>query len=166
MRGKYMGNTMVWRLLTWLMLSSCGFLSGCSMLGMDYFKGEKASWSQVMIAASDDANDNSAVAVDIVLVSDETLLPRLAELSAAKWFSSRADLSNTYPKGLRYSSWEVVPSQHLSVPVSKLEGARVMGGFVYARYSGSGAYRARIDAFDGRLLVRLDRKNFTVRVGE
>jgi len=137
-------------------------LGGCSTLGLDYFNGDKVAWSQALVAAADDANGDSAVAVDVVLISDEALLPRFDDLTAAKWFASRTDLANTYPQGLRYVGWEVVPGQRLSVPGAQFEGPRVAGAFVFARYAAPGAHRARIDGFSGRLLIRLENKAFTV----
>lgn len=141
-------------------------LAGCSALGLDYFKGEKPAWKQVMVSAADDANGDSPVAVDIVLIKDETLLPRFAELTAAKWFSARADLLNTYPQGLRYEGWEVVPGQRLIVPGEKFEGSRVAGAFVFARYGAPGAHRARVETFSGRLVIRLENKAFTVTAAQ
>lgn len=151
------------RCSAWVLLMA---LAGCSALGLDYFKGEKPAWTQVLVSAADDANGDSPVAVDLVLVKDETLLPRFAELTAAKWFAGKADLLNTYPQGLRYEGWEVVPGQHLNVPGQKLEGPRVAGAFVFARYAAPGAHRARVDGFSGRLLIRLENKGFTVTAGQ
>lgn len=141
-------------------------LSGCSALGLDYFKGDKVGWSQATVAAADDANGDSPIAVDVVMISDDTLMPRFAELTAAKWFSGKTDLLNTYPQGLRVQGWEVVPGQRLTVPGANFEGPRVAGAFVFARYAGPGAHRARIDSFDGRLLIRLENKAFTVTAGK
>ncbi|WP_313378568.1 hypothetical protein [Achromobacter insolitus] len=147
----------------WMLLMA---LAGCSALGLDYFKGEKAAWTQVVVSAADDANGDSPVAVDLVLVRDETLMARFTELTAARWFAGKADLLNTYPQGLRYDGWEVVPGQHLTVPGEKFEGPRVAGAFVFARYAVPGAHRARVDAFSGRLLIRLENKGFTVMAGQ
>jgi type VI secretion system protein len=134
-------------------------LGGCSMLGLS---GEKATWSQVTFTASDDANNNSPVAVDVVLVSDPAMLARLAETPASKWFSVREDLMSTYPKNLRYRSWEVVPGQHMDVSGDEFAGSRVAGAFVFANYQGPGAHRARIEQFSGHMVVQLDSNNLTV----
>ncbi|HEY3599923.1 MAG TPA: hypothetical protein VGL08_20695, partial [Paraburkholderia sp.] len=96
-----------------LALLLAGALTGCSMLG---FKGDKASWSEMTLTAGDDVNGNSPVAVDIVLVTDDAMLARVADLPAAKWFAGRADLAGTFPKSIRYRSWEIVPGQHIDVP--------------------------------------------------
>ncbi|OXJ22613.1 hypothetical protein CFB82_39775 [Burkholderia sp. HI2714] len=134
-------------------------LGGCSTLGLS---GEKAKWSEVTFTASDDANNNSPVAVDVVLVSDPAMLARLAEMTASKWFSVRDDLVSTYPKNLRYRSWEIVPSQHMGVSGDEFAGSRVAGAFVFANYRGPGAHRARIEHFSGRMVVQLDSNNLTV----
>jgi type VI secretion system protein len=92
--------------------SLAGLLSGCAWLGLS---GEKAKWSEVTLSASDDANDNSPVAVDIVMVSDAAMLARVAEMPASKWFAGRDDLVHTFPKDLRFQSWEIVPGQRMVV---------------------------------------------------
>jgi type VI secretion system protein len=134
-------------------------LSACSMLG---FHGEKASWSQMTLTASDDINNDSPVAVDVVLVSDDAMLARLADLPASKWFAGRADLANTFPKSLRYRSWEIVPGQRLEVPGDMFAGPRVAGAFVFANYQTPGAHRVRIEQFRDRLVVQLDNNAFSV----
>jgi type VI secretion system protein len=134
-------------------------LGGCAMLG---FKGDKVKWTQLTLSASDDVNNNSPVAVDVVLVTDDTLVAKLAELPASKWFAARADLVNTYPEGLRYRSWEVVPGQQLVVPGETFEGSRVAGAFVFANNPAPGAHRVRIEQFGGRLAVQLDNNTFSV----
>ncbi|MEM5299317.1 hypothetical protein VSR82_34025 [Burkholderia sp. JPY481] len=134
-------------------------VGGCSMLGLS---GEKAKWSQVTFTASDDINNNSPVAVDVVLVSDPAMLARLAEMPASKWFTARDDLVKTYPKNLRYRSWEIVPGLHLDVSGDAFAGSRVAGAFVFANYQDPGAHRARIEHFSGHMVVQLDSNNLTV----
>ncbi|ACC75056.1 hypothetical protein PPMP20_01110 [Paraburkholderia phymatum] len=136
-----------------------GALGGCSVLGMS---GEKAKWSQVTLSASDEVNNNSAVAVDVVLVSDDAMLARVAEMPASKWFTGRSDLVRTYPKNLRYRSWEIVPGQHVEVSGDEFAGPRVAGAFVFANYEGPGAHRVRIEHFSGHIVVQLDSNNFSV----
>ena len=134
-------------------------LAGCSML---FPSGDKVKWDELTLAASDDANNDSPVAVDVVFVTDKALLERIAELPASKWFSVRGDLTGTFPNALRYQSWELVPGQRLVVPKDKLRGPRVAGVFVFADYPGPGAHRVRVERFDGRLVVQLGENAFTV----
>ncbi|MFC0401963.1 hypothetical protein [Paraburkholderia rhizosphaerae] len=134
-------------------------LAGCGMFGSS---GDKVKWSQMTLTASDDLNNNAPVAVDVVLVSDRALLERIADLPASKWFSARADLAATFPQGLRYRSWEMVPGQRLDVPGDTFAGPRVAAAFVFANYQGPGAHRVRIDTFNGRMVVLLNSTAFTV----
>lgn len=134
-------------------------LAGCGTLGLS---GEKAAWSQVALVASDDVNNNSPVAVDVVLVSDDAMLERVAELPASKWFAARADLLSTFPKSVRYQSYEVVPGQRLNLPEDTFDGPRVVAAFVFADYPDPGAHRVRIQKFSGRLVVQLDSNSFSV----
>ncbi|WP_408433015.1 hypothetical protein [Paraburkholderia fungorum] len=143
-----------------LMAMGCAcVLASCGMLGLS---GEKASWSHVTLVASDDVNNNSPVAIDVVLVSDDVMLARLADLPASKWFAGRADLLSTFPASLRYRSWEVVPGQRLDLPADAFAGPRVVAAFVFANYPDPGAHRVRIQKFSGRLVVQLDSNSFSV----
>lgn len=137
-------------------------LAGCAVPSFLSFKGDKVKWKQVTLAAKDDANNNSPVAVDVVFVTDEAMQARLAELPASKWFAGREDLSSTFPKEIRYRSWEVVPGQRLSIAGDDFEGPRVAAAFVFANYREPGAHRVRIDQFSGTLVIQLDAAAFTV----
>lgn len=134
-------------------------LAGCSML---FPSGDKVKWDELTLSASDEANNDSPVAVDVVFVTDKTLLARIAELPASKWFAARADLAATFPDSIRYQSWELVPGQRLVVPGDKLRGPRVAGVFVFADYHGPGANRVRVERFNGRLVVQLGANAFSV----
>ena len=146
------------------MVLLASLLAGCAMPSFLSFKGDKVKWPQVTLSASDDVNNNSPIAVDVVLVTDDTLVARLAELPAGKWFSARDDLANTYPDGLRYRSWELVPGQQLTIPGTTFQGPRVAGAFVFANYPAPGAHRVRIEQFSARLAVQLDNNTFSVSV--
>lgn len=134
-------------------------LAGCSIL---FPAGDKVKWDELTLAASDEANNDSPVAVDVVFVTDKAMLDRVAELPASKWFSVRGDLVATFPDAIRYQSWELVPGQRLVVPGDKLRGPRVAGVFVFADYPGPGANRVRVERFNGRLVVQLGDNAFSV----
>jgi type VI secretion system protein len=147
-----------------LLMMACvaGLLSGCALPSFMSFKGDKVKWAQVTLSASDNVNNNSPVAVDVVLVMDDALLARLSELPASKWFAARTDLASTFPNGVRYRSWEVVPGQRIIVPGGTFAGPRVAAAFVFAHYPDPGAHRVRIEQFSGRLAVQLDNNTFSV----
>lgn len=145
--------------LALLCLAGLSGLAGCSML---FPSGDKVKWDQLTLAAGEEANNDSPIAVDVVFVTDKTLLARIAELPASKWFAVRDDLTGTFPDAIRYQSWELVPGQRVVVPGDKLRGPRVAGVFVFADYPGPGAHRMRIERFDGRLVVQLGDNAFSI----
>lgn len=92
-----------------------------------------------------EANRQSPVPVDLVLVYDRTLAGELAGATARDWFLRREQIGRDYPDGVRWLSWELVPGQ--SVPRHRLplrrRGARA--AFVFADYLEPGEHRLRLD---------------------
>jgi type VI secretion system protein len=137
-------------------------LAGCAMPGFMSFKGTRVDWSEVTLSAAAGANQNSPVAVDVVMVFDDEMMARLADLPAAKWFGARADLQKTFPQSVAYRSWELVPGQTLRVPGSNFAGPRVVGVFIYANYATPGAHRIRVEDLKGAITARFDIQSFDV----
>jgi type VI secretion system protein len=145
-----------------LALCVCGLVAGCAMPSMFSFKGDKVRWDHLTLVAEDDVNNNSPVAVDVVFVTDDTMLARIAELPASKWFAARQDLANTFPKSLRYKSWELVPGQRIELTGDTFGRPRVAAAFLFANYTDPGAHRVRIEQLGGDLAVQLNTSTFTV----
>lgn len=155
-----MSRTRIFRtaLALWLLMQ----LAGCAMPGFLSSKGTRVDWSELTLTAAPNANQNSPVAVDLVMVLDDAMLGRVAELSAAKWFGARADLQKTFPQSLSYRSWELVPGQTIRVPASSLGPPRVAAVFVYANYTTPGANRMRVEDLKGAVIARFDIQSFDV----
>jgi type VI secretion system protein len=132
---------------------------GCAWLGM---KGARLDWREVSLIATQDANNNSPVAVDVVMISDPAFFDKLLALRATQWFQDRDDLVATYPQAVRYRSWEVVPGESLSIDKRTFDGPRVTGVLVFARYTSPGAHRQRIDIYKGRLVLTLKTNDYTL----
>lgn len=124
--------------------------------------GSKLPWSGVVISASADANLNSPVAMDIVLLNDEASVAMVSALPASKWFATRADLQKTFPQGVKYRSFEVVPGQSIRLPEADFASTRVAAAFVFADYLSPGEHRIRVDQLQGELLIQLGPRAFTV----
>lgn len=150
-----------------LQLTACSVLDYIIPKGvMDFAspKGNKLGWESVTIMASNDANLNSPVALDIVLFKDEASLTMAATLPAAKWFATRGEMEKTYPQAISYKSYEVAPGQTLRIPAADFGGVRVAGVMVYADYLTPGEHRVRADQLQGMVLVQLGAKDFAVTV--
>ncbi|MGQ9371234.1 hypothetical protein [Azospirillum sp. ST 5-10] len=134
-------------------------LTGCSAIASLWSSG--IATESVAFEVAPDANANSAVAVDLVFVHDETLLPTVGELTAATWFKNRGQLTLAQPTGLQVQSFEFMPGQ--SVPPHAVRGraSDARAAFVFAGYGGDGPHRARIDGIE-KVLLRLGAKDFEV----
>lgn len=137
-------------------------MTACSMPKFLNFEGSKLDWDSVTLSASANANKNSAVAIDVVLALDVSMAQRLQETSSEKWFAERSDLQKTFPEGVKYFSWELVPGQTLRVAGKSLERPRVIAAYAFASYAAQGANRQRIEKLQGDLVVRLDEKSFAI----
>lgn len=151
--------------LALLSLTACGILDYIIPKGMMDFaspKGIKLDWDGVTILAANDANLNSPVALDVVLLKDEASLNLLTTLPATKWFASRGELEKTFPQVISYKSFEVVPGQTLRVAATEFGSARVAGVLMYADYLTPGEHRIRVDQLQGAVSVQLGTRDFTV----
>ena len=103
-----------------------------------------------------DANDGNPVAFDLVLVTDETLLEELSEISAGEWFEKRNQYRLDYPDetGLSAGSWEFAPGQDVALEPITVK-REIVGGIIFANYFTPGEHRAVIDP----------RKSFAVTLG-
>ena len=124
--------------------------------------GARVDWSELTLSAASNANQNSPVAVDVVMVLDEAMLARVTELTAAKWFGARADLQKTFPQSLSYLSWELVPGQTIRVPAGAIGSPRVAAVLVFANYTTPGANRVRVEDLKGAVIARFDIQSFDV----
>lgn len=137
-------------------------LSACSMPKFFKFEGSRLNWDSVVLSAAANANKNSAVAVDVVLALDASMVQRLQELTADKWFAGRTDLQKTFPASVHYFAWELVPGQTLRISGDTLERPRVIAAFAFASYATQGHNRQRIESLKNDLVIRLDEKSFEV----
>ena len=118
------------------------------------------------VNVASDANDGNPVAFDLVLVTDETLLEELGEISASEWFEKRNQYRLDYPEeaGLSAGSWEFVPGQDVA-PQSITVKREIVGGVIFANYSTPGEHRAVIDPRKS-FAVTLGTEDFTVTLEE
>jgi type VI secretion system protein len=154
-------------LLPWavILITIAGCSSISEIVGGVFQSGPKASevkWEGVVVATGPDANLNSAIGVDIVLVKELALVDALSNLDAKKWFSNRFDLKRTFPEGLVIVSMELVPQQTVNVRRSEFAKGPVFGAFVFANYSEAGEHRQRLLPNKFGYYVALGPKAFSV----
>jgi type VI secretion system protein len=113
--------------------------SGCSAAGKvrSAFGGKLPL--QVSIAPG--ANDDSAIAVDFVVVYNDKLLDEVMKLSAADWFGKKERLLADHPTELAVESREWVPGQPVA-PWTMQYHAGAKKIVVFADYHSGGEHRA------------------------
>lgn len=149
------------------LLSGCGALDTVKstmgkVMTLVGLGGVRLSWREVVISASDGANLNTAAALDVVLVLEETMVEKVAALPAPKWFQTRADLLRTYPAALSVRSFEVAPGQILRLPGERFGTPNVIAVFVFADYLTPGDHRMKVELLSGGIMIDLGARDFTV----
>jgi type VI secretion system protein len=136
-------------------------LAGCSLLGGGP-KPVKADWQSLAFAAASDANANSALAVDVVLVKDKAVLETLAAMSASRYFAAKADLQRTYPDALTVLAVEITPGQSIRIERKRFGAERVWGALAFANYAAPGEHRLRLPLDANACLLQLNAQEFVV----
>lgn len=147
-------------------LSGCGALNSVvagsrSLIGLDPSPVEP-DWKSLAISASDDANANSALAVDLVLVKDKAVLDTLLTMPATKWFTARHDLQRTFPEAFTVFQYELVPTQAVRLDKKQFGKERAWAALVFANYASPGEHRARLLLNNPGYSVQLNAQSFTV----
>ena len=100
----------------------------------------------VKVKIADQANHNSPIALDLLLVYDKALLEELLTLSSREWFERRDQIMRDYMEGRHLDTWawEWAPGQR--VPAKELPlKAKAKAGLVFAQYTTPGVHRVRIN---------------------
>jgi len=107
------------------------------------------------ISVATQANLDTPIPVDAVLVRNPQLFDMLLGLPSAKWFAQRDQLRRDYPKDLNVLSYEVVPGQQIIDTKFAFDGQRAAGVLVFAGYQTPGAHRVRLDGGPQQALLQL-----------
>lgn len=141
-------------------LLSIWLLAGCSMFGGP--KPVAPAWRSLAFAASRDANANSALAVDVVLVKDKAVLDSLSAMTASRYFAARDDLLRSYPDALTLLAVEITPGQLIRIERKRYDGERAWAALAFANYATPGEHRLRVPLDGKDCLLQLDAQEFAV----
>ncbi|MGB0683449.1 MAG: hypothetical protein ACPGOV_12100 [Magnetovibrionaceae bacterium] len=143
------------------LLTGCGALSPFKFIPLPFPDLSITRTRVLNMEVAARANENSPIAVDVIITYDEDMYKALLELSARDWFTQKDQFRLDFPTGYDLWSWEVVPGQLVEpVPLSD-DVSRAVGSVVYADYGTEGAHRARIDQLTN-VLISLGEQGFTV----
>jgi type VI secretion system protein len=135
--------------------------SGCGAARNSFRESTRLHKELVMdVHVEPEANHNSPVAVDVLLVKDKDVLKSLIGMSATEWFQKRKDFERTHPKGILASSWEWVPGQEVG-PVSVPKASSAKAILLFANYLTSGEHRAELPK-GGQVSLKLSADDFVL----
>lgn len=134
-------------------------LCGCGMFGL--FSSDM-DLDEVKIHALHNANDNDAIAIDVVLILKERCDSQVSQLSASDWFSERAQILRDHPNCIAVKSWELVPDQSADVDIDE----DPVTAYVFARYSSKGDHRIQIANNFDTIHILLKQTDFIIREQE
>ena len=129
--------------------------SGC------FLSSPKVATRSLEVVADPDANRESPVPVDLVLLRAEPLVAVVAGLTARQWFDQRSQLLRDHPNDLDYRGWEFVPGQAVRFDDFPFESRNGVALFVFADYLSEGAHRVRVDPLE-RFRLKLGADGFVV----
>ena len=114
----------------------------------------------VTLILAEDANNHAAVALDLLMITDEPAAQRIAALSATDYFNNRTQLERDYKDAMTIRSWELTPGQIArDVPIdAKCHRVRTL---LFARYATPGAHRQLLGPA-GAIVVSLGAEDFSV----
>ena len=125
----------LWLLLTFNM-SACGGFHPSAWINRNF---------DFNVTVAKNANRNSPIAVNLVLIFDEDLVKKLSALTSREWFKQRDQFKQDFPGDTGFSSleWEWIPNQNVS-PLSLPTKSNLEAVIIFANYTSKGAHRAQI----------------------
>lgn len=136
-----------------LLLSSCG---SDNSLGFAHVFLEK-----IAIQAVPNANNNSAIPLDLIITYNDKLAAELAKLPARDYFKNRSQLVRDHGSDIQIMSWEIVPGQKFGTIHVDMNRANPQAAFFYANYVTPGDHRARV-GIESEAYVHLAAQEFYV----
>lgn len=112
------------------------------------------------VAISSAANQNSPVAVDLLLIRDKSFLKAAQALSASDWFAKKLQFQRQFPRAMEVKSWEWVPGQSIA-PVTFAVPVDAQGAMMFANYASAGPHSALLP-LSGKVSIFLDDDDFMV----
>ena len=139
---------------------ACGWIVGCGLVLRPFSPAIKAE--TVEVSAAENANNNSPVELNIVLIFDKKLLEKLAAVKANDWFRNRTQFELDAPDQMSVIDLEVVPGQSTTVALDGDLRLKSEGGVIFVDYPSPGDHRIRMDKLDS-IRIKLLKERFELQ---
>ena len=114
----------------------------------------------ISLIATPTTNGGAAVAIALVLISDETAAKQIGGLSADVFFTQQAQLLRDFPNGFVVRSWGLAPGQAAhDLPVNGT--CNRVSTLLFARYASPGDHRQVLEG-NSTVTVMLGDTDFTL----
>jgi type VI secretion system protein len=98
----------------------------------------------IQVTISPNANEDSALAVEMIVAYDEKVVDELLKMPARKWFDGREQFLRDHPEKIDTWKWEWTPGQTVA-PLELSYGIGAKRVVLFADYLTPGEHRATID---------------------
>jgi len=98
----------------------------------------------VSISLDNDANRNSATAIELLIIYKMELLKALMKINAADYFASSDQIKRDYPDIVEIYRWELTPGQSITDYKIRANGDGPLGIIIFADYLTPGNHRERV----------------------
>ncbi|OJX11734.1 MAG: hypothetical protein BGO77_06460 [Caedibacter sp. 37-49] len=115
----------------------------------------------VSISLDNDANRNSATAVELLIVYKMELLKALMKINSADYFASSDQIKRDYPDLVDVYRWELTPGQAIMDYRIKPSGDEPLGVVIFADYLTPGNHRERVGSSEA-IHLRLKNDGFCI----
>ncbi len=126
-----------------ILLNIILFLSMICLVGCNKYLSQ-VPLERVDIVARDDANNNFATAIELVVVFDKHLAGIIGAMSAKEYFQKSSQLKLDNCDNILTWRWEVVPGQVIYKTDIKYERHHPVAGFLFARYYSDAPHRVKL----------------------
>jgi type VI secretion system protein len=135
-------------------LAAACLLAGCSMFGG--VKAVKPDWKTLHVVTAPDANNNSPLAIDVVLITERVLVDAVSALTAAQYFAARDDMCRSQPGALVVQSLELAPGQSFEIDPKPFRAKKGWAALMFVNYGTPGAHRYRLQLDSSGYLLQLN----------
>jgi type VI secretion system protein len=133
-------------------------LTGCQSNDQTY---PDVNLETVNILLDADANENSATAVDLLMIYDKGLLKSIMSMNSRKYYNNLNQIKRDYPELVDIFHWELTPGQFIyNYPVTMRDDTPY-GAVVFADYYTPGDHRIRVGT-EENIHIQLKRLDFCI----
>ena len=135
-------------------------MNGCSFFRHEE-KEPEICLQKVNITLDADANNDTATAIDLVIIYKSDLLKALMKIPATQYFASAEQIRRDYPNMIDVWHWELAPTQTLTDYPITLRDDPAAGAFIFSYYNTPGEHRIRLGTYD-TITIRLMKDDFCI----